>query len=177
MDTAQAIYGYRPSERDGAPPSKPVHNSSVNNDNVKTVEQITVALRKNVSNWLRWAMRVKPYALGTQPKVAEAAGISQSSVSRILKAKQGVTLEMLAALEKVTGIAAYNLLLPCPDASNPPGDEDRSEGQELMRRLRGAPKEVHSESQHEIAKPGAAGVHRHSQKPALRKKRRSSSRT
>jgi transcriptional regulator with XRE-family HTH domain len=118
-------------------------------------------------------MRSEPERLGTQPKVSKVAGISQSSVSRILKAKQGITLEMLSALEKVTGVSAYKLLLSPPDAPTPP-DRDHSEGQQLMRRLQGAPKEAAPESKHEGTKPGAPGVHHHRPKPARRKKSSSS---
>lgn len=126
------------------------------------------ALRRDLAAHVRHEMKMDE-RIKTQARLARAAGVGQSSISRILNKKSGVTLELLAAVAQACNVMAYRLLLPIFDAPTPPESPD-SEAQRLVGRIARVSKK-HAGGKNETTEPGAAHGHRDSPKPRVRKKR------
>lgn len=57
--------------------------------------------------------------LGSQPKLAKAAKLDQTTVGRVLGAKHKVQIDTLEALARAFGVEPYQLLIPGLNARNP----------------------------------------------------------
>ncbi len=57
--------------------------------------------------------------LGSQPKLAKAAKIDQTTVGRVLGAKNKVQIDTVEALASAFGVEPYQLLIPGLNAKNP----------------------------------------------------------
>ncbi len=57
--------------------------------------------------------------LGSQPKLAKAAKIDQTTIGRVLGAKHKVQIDTLEALAQAFGVEPYQLLVPGLNAKNP----------------------------------------------------------
>lgn len=81
-------------------------------------------LRQVLARRLRDLMERTP-GLETQMQVSAAAGISQTTVSRILKAQVAATLDNVEAIADAYGMQGGDLLTQTPTNSHVISDEDR----------------------------------------------------
>lgn len=162
------------STRQAAYASKLAHNPGMDGHRERSVAALAEALRRRVARHLQEHIDARSDDYPNQASVAKAAGLSQSSISRILRAKQGVTLEVLAAVSTFTDTAAYKLLLPSPDVPNPPSRAGE-EGQLLMSRLARVSKQLVRDGRHETPATGPAGGDHH--RPLSRPRKKSTSRS
>lgn len=104
------------------------HNWDVTKDEIQRAnEEWARVLRQALREHVAAAMQVDS-RINTQQKLADRAGVGQGTVSRILNAKTGVTLDNLAAVARACGVMAYRLLTPEIDAPNPlVGDTTRAQ--------------------------------------------------
>lgn len=88
------------------------------------------ALRRDLAAHVKAAMAADE-TIRTQARLAARAGVGQGSISRILNATAGVSLETLASVAQACGSMAYKLLMPNFAASL----EDGREAQRVLGRL------------------------------------------
>lgn len=80
--------------------------------------------------------------LGTQPKLAERAGVDQTTISRLLRAERSATIGTLDAVARAFGLEVWKLLLPDFDPADPPGLVLRSSQRDAWRTMRVAAEEI-----------------------------------
>lgn len=72
--------------------------------------EIGVVVASNLQRWME-----SNRAFSSQHKVAEAAGVSQATINRLLRNEASITLNNLAAIAAVFGRRAYELIVPPGD--------------------------------------------------------------
>lgn len=87
--------------------------------------------------------RLKDYRKKTQGQIAKDAGVSQSSVGRVLAGAVAADLDTLSGIAKALGVQAWQLLIPAMQPDNPPvlRSVDRQE-EALYERMRAAAAEL-----------------------------------
>lgn len=74
----------------------------------------------------------------SEPKVAKAAGVDQTTVNRMIRKTHSSTLDKIAKVAAVFDLQAWQLLVPGLDPTNPPVVVSRLES-EFFARLRKDP--------------------------------------
>lgn len=72
--------------------------------------EIGVVVAENLQRWME-----SNRALSSQQKVAEAAGVSQATINRLLRNEASITLNNLAAIAGAFGRRPYELIVPPGD--------------------------------------------------------------
>jgi len=73
--------------------------------------EIGIVVASNLQHWMD-----SNRALSSQQKVAEAAGVSQATINRLLRNEASITLNNLAAIAGAFGRRPYELIVPPGDA-------------------------------------------------------------
>ena len=76
-------------------------------------------MEKILAENVRSLMDANKMELGSQPKLAKAAKLDQTTVGRVLGAKHKVQIDTLESLARAFGVEPYQLLIPGLDAKNP----------------------------------------------------------
>jgi transcriptional regulator with XRE-family HTH domain len=72
---------------------------------------------------------------GNKPRaLAKDAGVSLSTIQRMLKAENGATIDNIEAVASAFRMSAYQLLLPMLDVQNPPIVQGAPKDEERLRR-------------------------------------------
>jgi transcriptional regulator with XRE-family HTH domain len=75
--------------------------------------------------------------LHSQPRLAAASRVAQTSIGRILRGEQSPTLDMVHKLATAFGLEAWQMLVPDLEPDNPPITKQIDERQhELLKRFR-----------------------------------------
>lgn len=91
-----------------------------------------VVLAENVHNLMRLSFKEK----GNKPlALSKAAGISLSSVQRMLSGETGATLDNIHAVAEVLDVAMYQLFIPYLDPGNPQVVKGASPAEQRMYRM------------------------------------------
>lgn len=72
--------------------------------------KIGIVVASNLQRWME-----SNRALSSQQKVAEAAGVSQATINRLLRNEASITLDSLAAIAGAFGRRPYELIVPPGD--------------------------------------------------------------
>jgi len=93
--------------------------------------------------------------LNSQPRLAAASKVAQTSVGRILRGQQSPTLDMVHKIAAAFGLEPWQLLVPELEPDNPPITKQIDERQqELLKRFRVAAQELaRYEVDHGSSKP------------------------
>lgn len=81
----------------------------------KAPSQLTELFRANLEKLMK-----ADRDLNSQPKVAAASKVAQSSVGRILRGEQSPTLDMVHALAAAFDLEPWQMLVPDLEPGNPP---------------------------------------------------------
>ena len=75
--------------------------------------------------------------LQSQPRLAAASRVAQTSIGRILRGEQSPTLDVVHKLAHAFGLEAWQMLVPDLEPDNPPITKQNDERQsELLKRFR-----------------------------------------
>jgi transcriptional regulator with XRE-family HTH domain len=101
-----------------------------------------LSARENLSANLRVLMQATP-DLDSQPKIAKRSGVSQSTVGRLIRGDVRCKLDSLDGVARAFGLAAWQLLVPDLDPTNPPVLRELNHHErELYERIRAAAQEL-----------------------------------